>query len=1040
VHLSIDEYKALSTLPLGHRIFSSNIIAQLAIPTVDFSKVETQCIILQAAQQVGPSDQNFERASHLNLTEAACGHAILEQLEITLARTEGNWESWRAAASLSLLARRVLSLTYFPEVRSRAFEHLAKLRQVCLRWLLALKKDAAASTEDEQRTELFSHATEVALVCTSTYEVEGTDLDAVLQHGSAISTLLQCSITIQENHGSVKSENIDLYRSTLQSWKSLMYRMCQKLRERILLDSKGLSEAVIANWAAFQPAPTTSWKSLNGSQEHWLWIMSGTLPVHLNLLTGELLVNGLPLARLPSEFMQHPMYTPLFHKSALEVVPTDEAGMKFSAKSKYHGFELHFGMLGADMLVTAIGEDSRLDLLPSHAFQDTLPHAFLANYIHWYDRTKDEVIFRSRESPWQSVAEEWRLTRNKLSRTWRLVKGSNVLLNCHSRSACSLSKLFRTLEDAKHIHINLDTTTRTVDIDLPRLQLNFYIKKHGREVYSRQHRGMIIDSNQSIGALVGLVSKLTLRNEYTAHDRLTLIPVPRTYANLDITYTSSGNHHPTVIINKENATKVYAYTLDKDLGRILDSSELQSRLFLSYLHAITSGASVDPLTKRTGTEAGLEILQSAAVRSFDVLTDENVELLSQIAGLSLSRTFYPSNLRVMQQITWDEKLPSLSQHVSFRLLVSNLLHQATRTQLFYPGNEVFSLITQTQRQLGASTNPYLEQRDAIRNSTFRVTGFGAEGFTASQDVQHSARDQQNNSKRGRRAFLTAKLVLRDRADLHSLVPNLKSGLLRSHFDRASIDGLQNSFDPTALRFDSEWLDNQSDHLKEMWCTLQQALANPSAGCNRYDMTFFFTCMAFAKSADMDAIQALVAFYRIPDFVAIRAPSAPIFELARGHTWEDHQIRTILHDNAKSFDDSAEARLPKEESEDDEKHNARIQLLFHKQKDNAIRNCLNALEKQWPVRSPSMPVSSEHGTYLNLSSAITKIQETFEHWFNNRLFMEYLAQLSSIVARQKALGVPEPQYSFTPPIYQNSVDENDRTFSARDIFAACKSPL
>ena len=53
------------------------------------------------------------------------------------------------------------------------------------------------------------------------------------------------------------------------------------------------------------------------------------------------------------------MYKPLFSASALEVVPTDEPGMRFSAKTAYHDHELHFGMAGADMLIVAVHETKK---------------------------------------------------------------------------------------------------------------------------------------------------------------------------------------------------------------------------------------------------------------------------------------------------------------------------------------------------------------------------------------------------------------------------------------------------------------------------------------------------------------------------------------------------------------------------------------------------------------------------------------------------------------------------------------------------------
>ncbi len=358
-HFSIEEYKALATIPLGRYILYSNILAQLANSAVDFTKTEAQCFMIQIIQQAGRPNNQIERTSHKVLTETHFGNAMLDQLEVSLQRLEGNWESWRASASFSLLCRRILSLTSSLEIKVRCVKYLEKLRNVCMVWINRLKQRAACSTKDDQRNEMYSRATEIALLCTGTYDVEHEDLGKVLHDNSAISTLLRCSITIQENNSSVQSEFQDLYRAMLQSWRWLMYRIFPTLRERILKNDTGLCDAVTSNWIAFQPTAGSVWVSLEKPQEQWLYTKSGTLPVHFNLLTAELLVNGLPLARLPSEYMRHPLYAPLFQKSTLEVVPTAEPGLRFSAKTSYQGYKLHFGMEGNHMLLVAIGDKCR---------------------------------------------------------------------------------------------------------------------------------------------------------------------------------------------------------------------------------------------------------------------------------------------------------------------------------------------------------------------------------------------------------------------------------------------------------------------------------------------------------------------------------------------------------------------------------------------------------------------------------------------------------------------------------------------------------
>lgn len=358
-HLSTEEYKAFGTMAFGGQIIYPNVLTQLASSAIDFTKVETQCLVLQVVQQAGLPSGDIERINHTLAVDGSFGLAMLEQLEIALRRVSENWESWRASASFSLLARRVLSLTKSSGARTRVLDYLAQLRLVCFKWLEKLKMRAASSTDEGQRSELHSRATEVALLCASTYDVETTDFDVILQQESAILVLLQSSIVIQENCDSVQSEHHALYESLLQSHRAMMYRVFEKLRSFVLQDSTGLCEAVTANWAVFNSTAVSGWHSLEQPQHHWLTTTFGTLLVHFNLLTAELLVDGNPLARLPQKFMQHEMYRPLFWNSTLEVIPTDEPGLEFSARYAYHDYKLHFGLQDSDMLVVAVQENFR---------------------------------------------------------------------------------------------------------------------------------------------------------------------------------------------------------------------------------------------------------------------------------------------------------------------------------------------------------------------------------------------------------------------------------------------------------------------------------------------------------------------------------------------------------------------------------------------------------------------------------------------------------------------------------------------------------
>jgi hypothetical protein len=66
---SVDEFKTFATVRLGRSIMYENILIQLAMPTLDFAKTETQCLIQQNVHQAGPPNEEVSRTLHRNLDD-----------------------------------------------------------------------------------------------------------------------------------------------------------------------------------------------------------------------------------------------------------------------------------------------------------------------------------------------------------------------------------------------------------------------------------------------------------------------------------------------------------------------------------------------------------------------------------------------------------------------------------------------------------------------------------------------------------------------------------------------------------------------------------------------------------------------------------------------------------------------------------------------------------------------------------------------------------------------------------------------------------
>lgn len=206
------------------------------------------------------------------------------------------------------------------------------------------------------------------------------------------------------------------------------------------------------------------------------------------------------------------------------------------------------------------------------------------------------------------------------------MNGAISLVNNWSHTAKFLSSILQPIEEPSRVHYKFYTSTSTLEIDIPRLRLSFTLQSGDSAIRSRQFRGMFIDPDQSLGTLISLRSKLILLHE-NDNSRKVLIPDGAVHWARD-------GEHVAVNIGWQHDSKLHVYSMDNQLGRLVDNGSLHSKLMLCYLHAVTSFCVPDVLTKKTGTEQALSVLRSASMRSFIQLAEDEISLLVKIARLT----------------------------------------------------------------------------------------------------------------------------------------------------------------------------------------------------------------------------------------------------------------------------------------------------------------------------------------------------------------------------------------------------------------------
>ncbi|KAH1912332.1 hypothetical protein KXW47_008089, partial [Aspergillus fumigatus] len=542
---------------------------------------------------------------------------------------------------------------------------------------------ASSTTDDRHRSDLLLRSGHLALICATTFDAEDLVLVRMLENTYDTAVLLQCCMVINDTRRLLcEGSGSPLIPILYRRWQILSYRSLPVLKRNIIQRANSPLDRAIGNiWATYRAG--SYWEA--SPEAPICWLVTGIpcqsghgidLPVHYNLLTGELLVNGLPLARLPSEYERHDTYRTLFGQSSLEVMPSVIPGMHFACRKKYMGHTVNLarkrltGSEEIDLCIQATEEGHTWEFIPPRLLMDSFPDAFLAGYVHWYDVHNRYVEFRPLEKPWISSVSNWRLQKTSARDPWRLAKDNLFLVSVKSRTAEVISATLQSIEKPSKLYCTFDSTTSSLGIELPRLRLRFELKPRSSAIQSREYQGMLIDPDQSLDTLVGLRNRLILRHE-SGGDRVVLIPEGQVSWYKD-------NGHIAVEIGWQAATTLHPYPVDNLLGRLTDNGSLHSRSMLCYLHALTSSCLPDPLTQRTGTEQALTILRSASMRSFDRLHPEASIILAKIAELTPERHYYPSNERVMQTVRWDKHLGFLAQHDSFYKEVKGIFEHDNR--------------------------------------------------------------------------------------------------------------------------------------------------------------------------------------------------------------------------------------------------------------------------------------------------------------------------------------------------------------------------
>ncbi|KAL7940125.1 hypothetical protein V8C42DRAFT_356457 [Trichoderma barbatum] len=881
-HMTLSEFRALATLRFGYHIQWLSVLTQLAMPDVDFNKAETAIFFLQLSLQVGPN----------KIPEF--GRVMLERLQGCVSRIRENWESNNALWILIFLATRLLSMTT-RDLTEQALSLLSECREVAFGWLEKLRSRAHETKDDDQRIQFLR----IAL----------RNLIVVISDPLQSSMLLEASINIYNKIGLLRKEQDLLDNIMHDRWMFTLHRARRILVEEVL--HKAFRRDV--DWY------------LVSSTCNWFETISGHQKVHFNILNGSLLVNGSPLSCLPREYETHQDY---------EKVTT--RGMSFCGCKTFDSYAVHFGMQ-KDTLRDGKGSLPTLDLVPSRLFNESLPHSFVRDYIHWYNHTTNSIEFFPIEDQCRK-SKNWILTQH--DGLWKLTHHGRIsLLAPNSQTATLLAAVFSPLDQVLNLHMLFNVESNFLKIKVSSLQLEFVLKCGGSVIQSRQFRGMKIDANQSMKTLVGFESKLVLRDSKEPEIRMVIIPEG------EISFSRNySTGHVRANVKYGTAHRVQSYLIDSQLRRLVDNATVQSKLFLAYIHALNSYCIPDPFFNRTETEEALAILESASIRLIDHLTEDSIK-------------FYPDYLRTMQKVTWIPGLSFLTQDSRFYKIVNRILHRVSAMSFLYPPDTANT----RDSAIFSQVDNILIEREIFRNSRYQVSKFGAEDFSSNHDLEYVSRDRRMPSSRVRLASETA----------------FKWALVNLIYKQLSHeDGTPATSDVPCLlemEYGVKWLEDPQTFLFEYWCRVHYAFQTSKDWMNKFQVMIWLTTLAYSSKCDTQILQALIMLSLSRRLSEVPLPEPAVYKLAEGYTFDRNRIHNIVTTSGRGFHGTCpEMRMPPYSWESETATLERRKNAFLDNKKCAINAFVSDLFEQWPCCMPSHP-SSSHQTYIDVPSAMCVVE-------------------------------------------------------------------
>ena len=238
------------------------------------------------------------------------------------------------------------------------------------KWINELGSKIDVTEDETSRNNLHERLCTLAATCLSTYDVSLEYIPRTLVSNNDIAIAVHCAVIVHDNTPSTLEDDHYLVR-LLNRHSRLLHILEPFLCKGVKSNPSGFDQGVASLWPGFRRKLSSNWQVLPAPNSRWIFcIAEGGQEIHYNLLTGQLLIGGKPLGKLPQEIIEHSTYASALgavsafvilidpysrvcwrsFQRILDVVPADIPGMAFMTRSNVSGYQVR-----RDRLLTKLG-------------------------------------------------------------------------------------------------------------------------------------------------------------------------------------------------------------------------------------------------------------------------------------------------------------------------------------------------------------------------------------------------------------------------------------------------------------------------------------------------------------------------------------------------------------------------------------------------------------------------------------------------------------------------------------------------------------